>query len=157
MTKKTLSILRCGAALAMACLTMQAGAAQPAAPSRAASAVSRAPVAAADAVYQRERAACDADATPQGRATCLKEAGAAHAEAKRQSLGNGEGARTLQQNAESRCGQVATADRDHCLRKARGEGTVSGSVGGGGVLKTLVTPVASPAPASPAPASPASR
>ena len=139
MTTNSLSALRSRAVLALACLALQAGAAQPAPPSSAVSA------AAANAVYQRERAACASDATQQGRVTCLKEAGAAHAEAKRQMLGNGEGARALQQNAERRCDQVAAGDRDHCLRKARGEGAVSGSVDGGGVLKTLVTPVPAPA------------
>ena len=142
MTTNTLSILRSRAALALACLALQAGAAQPTPPLPGASAMS---AAAANAAYQRERAACASDGTPQGRATCLKEASAAHAEAKRQLLGNGEDARALQQNAERRCDQVATADRDHCLRKARGEGAVSGSVDGGGVLKTLVTPVPAPA------------
>ena len=146
MTTNTLSTWRSGAALALACLALQAGAAQPTPPSPGGSAGS---AAAANAVYQRERAACASDATPQGRVTCLKEAGAAHAEAKRQLLGNGEGAQALQQNAERRCDQVATADRDHCLRKVRGEGTASGSVDGGGVLKTLVTPVLAPASAAP--------
>ena len=146
MTTNTLSTWRSGAALALACLALQAGAAQPTPPSPGGSAGL---AAAANAVYQRERAACASDATPQGRVTCLKEAGAANAEAKRQLLGNGEGAQALQQNAERRCDQVASADRDHCLRKARGEGTASGSVDGGGVLKTLVTPV--PAPPSAAP------
>jgi hypothetical protein len=139
MTSNTLSTSRSGAALALVCLALQVGAAQTTTPAPPASAVT------ADAVYQRERAACNSDATPQGRTTCLKEAGAAHAEAKRQLLGNGEGARALQQNAETRCDRAATADREHCLRKARGEGTVSGSVDGGGLLKTLVTPVPAPA------------
>ena len=129
-------------ALALACLAAHAGAAQPAAPSSAAAAKS---TTSANAVYQRERAACNLDATPQGRTTCLKEAGAAHAEAKRNQLGNGEDEAALRQNAELRCKSVAAADRDHCQRMARGEGTVSGSVDGGGVLKTLVTPIPAPA------------
>jgi len=147
MTTHTLSTLRSGVVLALACLALQAGAAQPVS-STPAPGGSAGLSEAANAVYQRERAACASDTTPQGRATCLKEAGAAHAEAKRQLLGNGEGARALQQNAEKRCDQVASADREHCLRKARGEGTVSGSVDGGGVLKTLVTPVPASAPAA---------
>lgn len=147
MATKIMLTSRRWAALALACLAAQAGAAQPATPALA-SASASASVLSADAVYQRERAACTSGAAPQDRATCLKEAGAAHAEAKRRSLGNGEGAPALQRNAEARCEQVTTADREHCLRKARGEGTVSGSVDGGGVLKTLVTPVAPPAPSS---------
>ena len=150
MTTNTLSTWRSGAVLALACLALQAGATQPTSPLPSSSpGGSSGSAAAANAVYQRERAACASDATPQGRVTCLKEAGAAYAEAKRQLLGNGEGAQALQQNAERRCDQVAIADRDHCLRKARGEGTASGSVDGSGVLKTLVTPV--PAPPSAAP------
>ena len=140
----------CWTALALACLAAHAGAAQPAAPASAASATSATPATlttSVDAVYQRERAACKLDATPQGRTTCLKEAGAAHAEAKRNQLGNGEDEAALRQNAELRCKSVAAADRDHCQRMARGEGTVSGSgsVAGGGVLKTLVTTVPAPA------------
>ena len=100
-------------ALALACLVAHAGAAQPAAPSSVASNTS------ADAVYQRERAACNLDATPQGRTTCLKEAGAAHAEAKRKQLGNGEDEVALRQNTELRCNRVATADRDHCQHGPR--------------------------------------
>lgn len=129
-------------ALALTCLAAHAGAAQPAAPSSVASATL---TPSANAVYQRERTACNLDATPQGRSTCLKEAGAAHAEAKRKQLGNGEDEAALRQNAELRCKSVAAADRDHCQRMARGEGTVSGSVAGGGVLKTLVTPIPAPA------------
>ena len=138
MTTNAFSIKPWWTALALACLAAHAGAAQPAAPSSATSTTS---TTSADAVYQRERAACNLDGTPQGRTTCLKEAGAAHAEAKRRQLGNGEDEAALRQNAELRCKRVATADQDHCQRKARGEGTVSGSVDGGGVLKTLVTPI----------------
>jgi hypothetical protein len=134
-------IARGSVALAIACAVVPAGAAQPAAPAAAASS-------SADAAYERDRANCAKDATPQGRTTCLKEAGAVHAEAKRKALGNGEDARALAENAELRCKNVATAERDACLRMARGEGKVSGSVDGGGVLKTLVTPISSPAPAA---------
>jgi hypothetical protein len=138
----------CWTALVLACLAAHAGAAQPAAPASAAPATSTPSATLADAVYQRERAACGLDGTPQGRITCLKEAGAAHAEAKRNQLGNGEGEAALRQNAELRCNSVAAADRDHCQRMARGEGMVSGSVAGGGVLKTLITTVPAVAPAA---------
>ena len=129
------------AALAIACAMAPAGAAQPAVPAAAASP-------SADAIYQRDRANCAKDATPQGRTTCLKEAGAVHAEARRMRLGNGEDARALAENAEMRCRHAAITEQETCLRMARGEGTVSGSVGGGGQLKTLVTPVPAPVPAA---------
>jgi hypothetical protein len=106
-----------------------------------------------EAVYQKERAACLRGTSPQDRATCLREAGAALAESRRARLGNGEGARDLARNAEQRCKNVAPADRDDCLRMARGEGTVSGSVDGGGVIKELVTVTQEPlivVPAAPA-------
>jgi hypothetical protein len=106
-----------------------------------------------DAVYQRERAACLDGSSPQDRATCLKEAGAARAESRRSGLGNGEDAGTLSRNALQRCQAVLPEDRDACERMARGEGEVSGSVAGGGVLKQIVTPAPEPASES-APAAP---
>jgi hypothetical protein len=38
------------------------------------------------------------------------------------------------------------ADYDDCIRRAQGQGTVSGSVGGGGVVKETVTIVPAPMP-----------
>lgn len=126
----------------------------------AASAAGPAPQAAAnptpEAVYQKERAACLRGSSAQDRATCLREAGAALAEARRAKLGNGEDARDRARNAELRCKNVAPADRDDCLRMARGEGTVSGSVEGGGVIKELVEVTVGPPIVVP-PASAASR
>jgi len=107
----------------------------------------------AEAVYQKERAACLRGTSPQGRATCLTEAGAALAEARRSRLGNGEDANDRSRNAEQRCKNVAAADREACLRMTHGEGTASGSVDGGGVIKELVTITAEPLvviPAAPA-------
>ena len=110
----------------------------------------------AEARYQQERAACLNGTSQQDRATCLKEAGAALAEARRARLDNGEDARALRENALQRCKAQPPQDRDACERLARGEGTVSGSVGGGGLIKEVVTPVIEPAPAAmpvePAPA-----
>ncbi len=109
-----------------------------------------------EAVYQKERAACLQGASPQGRGTCLQEAGAALAEARRARLGNGEDASDRSRNAEQRCKNVAVADRDSCRRMAHGEGTVSGSVDGGGVIKELTTVTVGPAVVIP-PAPAASR
>ena len=110
----------------------------------------------ANAKYQKERAACLNGTSQQDRATCLKEAGAALAEARRARLDNGEDARALRENALQRCKAQPPQDREACERLARGEGTVSGSVGGGGVIKEVVTPVIEPAPVTlpvePAPA-----
>ena len=94
---------------------------------------------AAQAVYQKERAACIEGRSGQSRVDCLKEAAAALAEARRGRLDNGESARSLEGNGKDRCRWVKAEDRDDCLRMAQGEGKVSGSVQGGGVIKELVT------------------
>jgi hypothetical protein len=110
----------------------------------------------AEARYQQERATCLSGASQQDRSTCLREAGAALAEARRARLDNGEDARALRANALQRCKAQPPQDRDACERLARGEGSVSGSVDGGGVVKEVVTPVIEPAAApstlEPAPA-----
>jgi len=103
-------------------------------------------VVAADAsgIYQQERAACLNGQSQQDQATCLKEAGAARGEAKRGNLNDG--ATSYQQNAQMRCNALPPADYDDCIRRAQGQGTVSGSVGGGGVVKETVTIVPAPMP-----------
>lgn len=140
MNKLPLIARLCLPGIAAAILTSPALAAQPSAP------------ASAEAAYQKERAACLAGSSQQDRATCLKEAGAALAEARRARLGNAEDARALADNALRRCKAVAPEDRDDCERMARGEGKVSGSVEGGGVIKELVTRSVEPVPTPPAPA-----
>lgn len=103
-----------------------------------------------EAKYQKERAACLSGQTNQARETCLKEAGAALAEARKGRLDNGEAKPSLNANALERCKVVPAADRTACERMARGEGKVSGSVEGGGVIKELVTIV----PGKPEPSTP---
>ena len=103
---------------------------------------------AGEQVYQQERAACLDGSSPQDRVTCLKEAGAARAEARRGTLDNGERAGQLQRNALKRCGAVAAADRKDCERLALGEGQRSGSVAEGAIVKTLVTRTVEPVPAA---------
>jgi hypothetical protein len=93
----------------------------------------------AQAAYQRERAACVEGRTQQSRHDCLREAGAALAEARRNRLDNGESEQQLAANRQARCNYVAAEDRDECVRMMQGEGTVSGSVEGGGLYRELVT------------------
>lgn len=93
--------------------------------------------------YQQERAACLSGQTQQDRATCLREAGAARGEAKRGNLNDG--AVSYQQNAQNRCNALPPADRDACMRRMQGQGTVSGSVDGGGVYRETTTIVPVPA------------
>jgi len=100
-----------------------------------------------EARYQQERQACLDGSSNQDRATCLKEAGAARTA----QLTAGD-ARKLQDNAAQRCKvHRSSEDRLACERLARGEGTRTGSVQTGGVLKELVTRSAAPLPAASAP------
>ena len=63
---------------------------------------------AAKSTYLKERADCEAGRTAEDRATCLKEAGAAQDERKRNRLDNNGSAR---QNAIERCNTLAPKDK----------------------------------------------
>jgi hypothetical protein len=89
--------------------------------------------------YQQERAVCMNGQSNQERATCLKEAGAAFAEAKRDSLGRSDES-ALQRNRQSRCDAFKAGDREDCLRRMSGEGTTTGSAQQGGILRELSRP-----------------
>ena len=97
---------------------------------------------AAKSTYQKERADCDAGRTAEDRATCLKEAGAAQVERKRNTLDN---TGSMRQNAIDRCNAVAPKDKADCLARIEGpmkpnqRTTTSGSVAGGGVLRETTT------------------
>ena len=90
----------------------------------------------------KERADCEAGRTAEDRATCLKEAGAAQQERKRNTLDNAGSAR---QNAIERCNLVAPKDKADCLARIEGPNqpnqttTTSGSVAGGGVIRETTT------------------
>lgn len=92
----------------------------------------------AQAKYKNDVANCNAGNTQQDRATCLREAGAALQESRRGDLTNAPRAQK-QANATQRCDALSGSDRDACEARMRGEGTVSGSVAGGGVLREIVT------------------
>ncbi len=108
--------------------------------------------------YKQERSRCLDGSSNQDRATCLREAGASRAEALKNGLGNS--AEPYTDNQRQRCAALSGDQRSACLARMRGQGTTSGSVAEGGVLRELVTIVpaaaASASPASPA-ASSASR
>ena len=86
--------------------------------------------------------------TNEDRATCLKEAGAALAEARKGNLTSGDG--QLRKNAGERCKVLTGDERTDCIARMSGEGSASGSVGGGGVLREKVTIVPG-TPSQPAP------
>lgn len=89
----------------------------------------------------QERANCVAGNTNQDQATCLREAGAAKQEAQR---GNLRDSGDYAGNASKRCAALPAEEKADCERRAMGEGSVSGSVGSGGVVRELVTPVPAP-------------
>jgi hypothetical protein len=101
----------------------------------------------AQARYQAERAACLKGDAIQDRATCLKEAGAALAEAKRQPAQPQPAptAADYDANALARCDRRPEQERADCRRMVRGSGSRSGSVAEGAVVRELVTTSAAPA------------
>jgi hypothetical protein len=94
--------------------------------------------------YQSERAACMNGASNQDRTTCLREAAAAREETRRGHLTDDPGAQ--QKNVVARCQKLPQADQSDCIRRAQGEGMVSGSPEAGGVFRETITtvPAASP-------------
>ncbi len=92
----------------------------------------------ANARYQAERAACLNGTSNQDRATCLKEAGAAFAEARRGELGNGE--TPSRGNAVERCNALPGDQRDACMMRMAGAGKVSGNARDGGIVRELTVP-----------------
>ena len=86
----------------------------------------------------QERQNCMDGKTNQDRATCLREAGAAKQEAQR---GNLRDSGDYGSNASKRCDTLPADQKADCERRSMGEGSVSGSVGSGGVVRELVTPV----------------
>ena len=85
--------------------------------------------------------------------TCLREAQASHAQALRGGLGDGKPPYAA--NARQRCEALRGGDRDDCLARMAGHGTVRGSVESGGILRELTTYSVGPEPAKRA-AAPAS-
>lgn len=107
----------------------------------------------AQARYEQERARCLSGESGQARSTCLKEAGAALAEARRGRLNDGDA--KYRQNARERCAVLSGDERRDCVARAEGRSTtVSGSVKGGGILRETVTTRVEPPPAMPAASAP---
>src|SRR6185369_4300809 len=100
--------------------------------------IASAALADAQSTYKSDRAACMKGQSGQDRTTCLKEASAALAEAKRGHLDDRQA--EYDRNRLARCDSQPAQDRDECVRRMN-EGTTSGSVQGGGVSRELVTPV----------------
>jgi hypothetical protein len=106
----------------------------------------------AEARYQRERVRCLSGQSQEDAATCLKEAGAALQAARLHQLTSAQ-ADQLAANARKRCDPLPDDQKRACLARMNGEGTVSGSVDGGGLLREYVeivpgTPAEASAPAA---------
>lgn len=82
------------------------------------------------------------DGVQQNKEACLRERGAAQQEARRGGLTSPDTA-TLQANALARCNRQPPEDRAACEARVMGTGqtSVTGSVLGGGVIRTTVVPV----------------
>jgi len=102
--------------------------------------------AAIDAAYQQDRAACLDSASMHERTACLREAGAVRADALRGRRLAGPTPEDLTRNALQRCQELPSDDKLLCERRVRGEGSTTGSVAAGGVLRELVIEVPAPAP-----------
>lgn len=93
--------------------------------------------------YQQARAKCLGGQSHQDQATCLKEAAAAAAEARRGALEAGAAA-DYQRNARVRCEPLPAAQREACIARIQGQGRAEGSVAGGGIYRELVVPDTAP-------------
>ena len=93
--------------------------------------------------YQAERKTCMSGQSNQDQATCLREAGAALDEIRRNALGNA--AAPYAANALQRCDALPESDRAACIARVQGQGSSTGSAAAGGILRELESPVAAPA------------
>ncbi|MBG6082743.1 hypothetical protein [Rubrivivax gelatinosus] len=104
--------------------------------------------------YERDRAACLNGSSSQERTACLREAGAALAEARKGKLGDASTPEDWRANALRRCQVQPPSERALCERLARGEGKQEGSVAEGAIVRELVTVVPGTPPAPPVPPAP---
>jgi hypothetical protein len=93
--------------------------------------------ASAQARYQQERARCMSGESGQDYATCLREAGAALQAARRGQLDDGDA--KYRRNALERCKPLPADEAKDCRDRIMGQGTVSGSVKGGGIYREKTT------------------
>jgi hypothetical protein len=87
--------------------------------------------------YLDERARCLSAPADEDRAACLQSAGAAYGEARLGRLDVAE--HPYEANKRSRCEPLPPQDREDCIKRMEGAGTISGSVEGGGIFRELRT------------------
>jgi len=90
-----------------------------------------------EAKYKEDRAKCLMGQTNQDQATCLREAGAARDAGLKGQLNDGDA--KYRKNSKERCKSLTGDEAADCKARMNGKGTVSGSVGQGGVLRETVT------------------
>ena len=90
--------------------------------------------------YQQDLAECEAQQVTQDLAACRQEARNALAEAKRNLLSDTT-ANLFEKNQLKRCRVFKGEDREACEARVRGEGSSTGSVQSGGILREVVRPV----------------
>jgi len=93
----------------------------------------------AQARYRQDMALCSSGQSNQSPQTCRLEARNALAEARRGGLDDAPDSYTG--NTLRRCAAHEALDRAACEARMRGEGTVTGTVRGGGILRESVTVV----------------
>lgn len=93
--------------------------------------------------FQQDKADCMVIDDVQERSSCLREAGAVRAQALKGAPQGGEPAQERLRNALKRCDPLPVDRKAICERMVRGEGSESGSVQGGGVIRelTIMEPV----------------
>ena len=90
--------------------------------------------------YQQDLAECEAQQATQDLAACRLEARNALAEAKRNLLSDTT-ANLFEKNQFKRCRVFKGDDREACEARVRGDGSSTGSVQSGGILREVVRPV----------------
>jgi len=88
-------------------------------------------------IYHADEQACQSGASGQTLDACMKEARAVLARSPTEDPSVNAEQRV--RNSMGRCEAQTGDDRTACLARMRGEGSVSGSVSGGGMLRELVT------------------
>lgn len=105
----------------------------------------------AQTTYEQDRAACMRSDSQHERSSCLREAAAVRAQSKTRMPMVNSTPESRMQNAMKRCTELPPESKATCERMVHGEGTVSGSVEGGGQLRELVTTVPAVPPMQPMP------
>jgi hypothetical protein len=99
--------------------------------------------------YQQDLADCEVQQATQDLTACRLEARSALAEAKRNLL-NDTTANLFEKNQLKRCRVFRGDDREACEARARNEGSSTGSVHSGGILREVTRPVLPEPPTAPA-------